>query len=300
MLNEIKSPHPCFPFPIRRGVWLNKYSTFRIGGPARYFKEVHSAEEAQQVFRFLNENGLPFIIIGKGSNCLFDDRGFDGFVLYNNIQGQEFVSDTLLKVHSGVAFSMLGKRLALSGFSGLEFSIGIPGSVGGAVFMNAGISSQDVASVLDSVEIIRPSGEILLLKKEDLEFSYRSSRFHHTKEFILSATFKLSQEHTSDRKMRGLLNHRLMTQPYQYPSAGCVFKNPPGESAGKLIDLAGLKGLSVGGAKISEKHGNFIVNTGRATSKEVCQLIQMIRNQMDSFGITLQEEIRIIPFSTTP
>ncbi|WP_348663020.1 UDP-N-acetylmuramate dehydrogenase [Chlamydia vaughanii] len=285
-----------FPFSVRRSVWLSKYSTFRIGGPANYFKEIHSISEAQQVIHFLHSENYPFIIVGKGSNCLFDDQGFDGFVLFNSIQGKEFLSDTTVKVYSGMSFSHLGKTLSSSGYSGLEFAVGIPGSVGGAVFMNAGIGDQDVASVLESVEVINAEGEICSYTPQQLDFGYRKSRFQTRKEFILSATFKISRNSGALQLAKDLLQRRLASQPYQQPSAGCIFRNPPGDSAGKLIDEAGLKGLSLGGAQISPKHANFIVNTGRATAYEVKQLIQMVRDKLQSQGINLEEEIRIIPY----
>ncbi|BAE81013.1 UDP-N-acetylenolpyruvoylglucosamine reductase [Chlamydia felis Fe/C-56] len=285
-----------FPFSVRRGVWLSKYSTFRIGGPANYFKEVNSAEEAQQVIQFLYSQNYPFIIVGKGSNCLFDDQGFDGFVLYNNIQKKEFLSETTIKVYSGMSFSFLGKTLSSSGYSGLEFAVGIPGSVGGAVFMNAGIGNQDIASAIESVEAINSNGDIISYQAAELEFGYRRSRFQNSKEFILSATFRLSKSASSIQIAKDLLQNKLLSQPYQQPSAGCIFRNPPGNYAGKLIDEAGLKGLSLGGAQISSKHANFIVNNGRATSHEVKELIQIVRDKLKSQGISLEEEVRIIPY----
>ncbi len=289
----------CFPFSVRKGIWLSRYSTFRIGGPARYFKEIQTVKEAQEVLPYLHKQNIPFIVIGKGSNCLFDDQGFDGFVVYNNIQGKEFLSETLVKVYSGTSFAALGKTLVSSGYSGLEFAVGIPGSVGGAIFMNAGIGKQDVSSVLVEVEVITPEGEILSYPKEELDLGYRTSKFHTSQEFILSATFALTKDPLAMYRMKELLNHRLTTQPYQHPSLGCIFRNPPGSSAGALIDRAGLKGLSIGGAQISEKHGNFIINTGKATSGEVKELIQVIRGKMLSLGVELKEEIRSIPYKKT-
>lgn len=162
--------------------------------------------------------------------------------------------------------------------------------------MNAGIGSQDTASVIESVEVINSQGEILSYNAEELAFGYRTSRFQDCNEFILSATFRLSRNSSSAKIAKDLLRSRLLSQPYQQPSAGCIFRNPPGNSAGKLIDEAGLKGFSLGGAQISPKHANFIVNTGRATSQEVKQLIQMVRDKLQSQGINLEEEVRIIPY----
>ncbi|ETF38435.1 UDP-N-acetylmuramate dehydrogenase [Chlamydia pecorum] len=292
-----ESPILRFPFSVRRSVWLSKYSTLRIGGPANYFKTVHSVEEACQVIHYLKHMDYPFIILGKGSNCLFDDRGFDGFVLYNAITGKEFLPEMCLKAYSGLSFASLAKISAYNGFSGLEFAIGIPGSVGGAVYMNAGTGENDVASVIKSVEVINDQGKILTYTKEELELSYRSSRFHHRPEFILSATFQLTKNPLAPHKVKTALQHRIATQPCSLPSAGCVFRNPPtGGSAGKLIDEAGLKNFSIGGAKVSPTHANFIVNTGRATSEEVKKLIGVIRSTLKTRGIELEEELCVIPY----
>ncbi|WP_201456278.1 UDP-N-acetylmuramate dehydrogenase [Chlamydia sp. 17-3921] len=294
-MNE--STTPKFPFSVRRSVWLNKYSTFRIGGPANYFKAVHSVEEACQTICYLKKINYPFIVLGKGSNCLFDDRGFDGFVLYNAITGKEFLPKMCLKAYSGLSFASLGKTSTYNGYSGLEFAIGIPGSVGGAIYMNAGTAEQDVASIVKFVEVINDQGNILTYTKEELEFSYRKSRFQQHHEFILSATFQLTKNFLAPHEIKAALQHRMTTQPYTLPSAGCIFRNPPGgASAGKLIDEAGLKNLSVGGAKISHVHANFIVNTGRATSNEVKKLIEIIRSTLKIHGIELEEEVCIVPY----
>ncbi|CRI33528.1 UDP-N-acetylenolpyruvoylglucosamine reductase [Chlamydia pneumoniae] len=285
-----------FPFPVRRSVWLNRYSTFRIGGPANYFKAIHTIEEAREVIRFLHSINYPFLIIGKGSNCLFDDRGFDGFVLYNAIYGKQFLEDARIKAYSGLSFAALGKATAYNGYSGLEFAAGIPGSVGGAIFMNAGTNESDISSVVRNVETINSEGELCSYSVEELELSYRSSRFHRQQEFILSATFQLSKKQVSADHSKSILQHRLMTQPYTQPSAGCIFRNPEGTSAGKLIDAAGLKGLAIGGAQISPLHANFIINTGKATSDEVKQLIAIIQSTLKTQGIDLEHEIRIIPY----
>ncbi|SPN74093.1 UDP-N-acetylenolpyruvoylglucosamine reductase,UDP-N-acetylenolpyruvoylglucosamine reductase,UDP-N-acetylmuramate dehydrogenase,UDP-N-acetylenolpyruvoylglucosamine reductase,UDP-N-acetylenolpyruvoylglucosamine reductase, C-terminal domain [Chlamydia serpentis] len=285
-----------FPFPVRRSVWLNRYSTFRIGGPANYFKAVHTIDEAREVIRFLHSINYPFLILGKGSNCLFDDRGFDGFVLYNAIYGKKFLEDACIKAYSGLSFSALGKTTAYEGYSGLEFAAGIPGSVGGAIFMNAGTNEVNISSVVKNVETINSEGKLCSYSVEELELSYRSSRFHRQQEFILSATFQLSKKQASAYYAKQLLQQRLLTQPYTQPSAGCIFRNPEGISAGRLIDEAGLKGLVIGGAQISPMHGNFIVNTGKATSDEVKQLIEIIKSTLKTRGIDLEHEIRIIPY----
>lgn len=286
----------AFPFLVQESIPLSRFSTFRIGGPARYFKELTSVDEALTVFAFLKTASLPYIVIGKGSNCLFDDQGFDGLVLYNNIQGKQFLSDTQIKVYSGVSFSLLGKRLSSQGFSGLEFAVGIPGTVGGAVFMNAGTTSANTASLLVNVEVINHSGELLSIPREKLLFSYRTSPFQKEQVFIVSATFQLTKDPTAAKRAKSLMEERVSKQPYESPSAGCIFRNPEGISAGALIDQAGLKGLTVGGAQISEKHGNFMINTGNARAADILKLIEIVQETLTKKGVVLQKEVRIIPF----
>lgn len=286
---------PPFPFVVQQHVPLNKYSTFRIGGPALFFKELTSVQEAQQVFSFLHQTNYPFFILGKGSNCLFHDSGFQGLILYNNIQGKQFLSNTLIRVYSGNSFSLLGKNLAKQGFSGLEFACGIPGSVGGAVYMNAGTGSEDTYSVLESIEVITSQGLLHSYHITELSYGYRSTPFQQRQEFIVSATFRITKNPHALDKTTSLLQKRLQTQPYKYPSAGCIFRNPPQLSAGQLIDQAGLKGTVHGGAQISEQHGNFIINTNQASASDVCYLIQKIKQKLKKQGVMLEEEIVIVP-----
>lgn len=289
----MQDPH-FFPFPVKQHIPLKKYSTFRIGGPATFFKEITSIQEAQHVLAFLYRVQYPFFILGKGSNCLFDDEGFQGLVLYNNIQGKQFLEDQRIRVGSGHSFSLLGKSLALDQWSGLEFACGIPGSVGGAVYMNAGIGVEDTYSVLDSVEVISSKGTLHTYSIKELSYGYRHSPFQVHQEFITAATFRITKDPYAPQKMQDLLQKRLHSQPYAYPSAGCIFRNPSKDlSAGKLIDQAGLKGLSCGGAQISEQHGNFIINKGDATAADVRRLIKTIQQQLP--GIPLREEVLIIP-----
>lgn len=285
-----------FPFPVKQHISLKKYSTFRIGGPALFFKELTSIEEAQKVFSFLYQTSFPFFILGRGSNCLFDDDGFQGLVLYNKIQEKLFINDQLIRVGSGNSFSRLGQYLSLNHFSGLEFACGIPGSVGGAVYMNAGIGSMDTYSVLESVEVITAAGKIHSYKAKDLNYGYRTSPFQEHQEFITAAVFRIVRSSQAAQNMHNLLQKRLKSQPYMYPSAGCVFKNPSVQlSAGRLIDQAGLKGLSCGGAQISEQHGNFIINTNNATAADVRNLIHNVQAQLQIVNVQLEEELIIVP-----
>jgi UDP-N-acetylmuramate dehydrogenase len=277
---------------------LSELSTFRIGGPARFFLAVSSVEEMQEAMRFCSAEKLPFIMIGKGSNCLFDDGGFDGLAILNKI---DFInsSEGLYTVGAGYSFSLLGSQTAKKGWAGLEFASGIPGTVGGAVYMNAGANGSETANVLAEVQFVDTSGELKRFKREELEFSYRTSPFQKMRGAVVSAVFSLTPCEQARQRQLDLIQYRLSSQPYTEPSAGCVFRNPSQgpscPSAGALIEKAGLKGLVRGGAKISEKHANFIVNTGAATASDVMELIRLVKERVkNAAGVELEEEIRWI------
>lgn len=276
---------------------LKELSTFGIGGPAHFFVEVKNIQEMQEAIQKSHELGLPYFILGKGSNCLFDDRGFQGLIIHNKIDFLE--KDELGNFHvgAGYSFSLLGVQTARQGWSGLEFASGIPGSVGGAVFMNAGANGRETCESLKSVDFINHQGELQTLAKEELKFSYRTSPFHHMQGAIVGATFALTPSFEARSKQIEIVNYRKKTQPYGAKSAGCVFRNPQCHFAGKLIEESGLKGALVGGAKVSEVHANFIVNTGAASSKEVLELIQIIKHKVkEKSGQELESEVRFIPY----
>lgn len=291
---------------------LSEISTFGIGGPARFFVEAHSGEEMKDAIRFCHQEKVPFLIVGKGSNCLFHDNGFDGLVILNRIDFIESEAG-VYHVGAGYSFSLLGTQTARSGWTGLEFASGIPGTVGGAVFMNAGANQRETQDVLSEVEFVNEQGEAILFKKDDLIFGYRFSSFHRLKGAIISAKFILKPCTEARENQLALIQYRLSTQPYSQPSAGCVFRNPPalhsvvhnenplsvhGLSAGALIERSGLKGLSVGGAVVSEKHANFILNQGYATAADVLNLIQLVKQRVkEKTGVELEQEIRVIPYN---
>jgi UDP-N-acetylmuramate dehydrogenase len=236
--------------------------------------------------------GFPTLIVGKGSNCLFDDRGFDGLVILNKVDFCRWEGSEVT-VGSGYNFSLLGVQTARKGFSGLEFASGIPATVGGAVFMNAGANGKETCDVLKSVLYFE--GERQEYRREELVFGYRQSPFRKRQGAILSATFSLQPNSEARQSQLHIIDYRMKTQPLKEKSAGCVFRNPPGQSAGALIDRCGLKGVSVGGAKISEIHANFIVNTGSASSQDVIQLIQLVQERvLRQTGVHLEPEIRIL------
>lgn len=272
---------------------LAELSTFGIGGPAKWFQKVDTIEEMQALVR----QKLPFIVIGKGSNTLFDDRGFNGLVIQNKIDFFENPAPGVYHVGAGFSFALLGVRSAQAGYSGLEFASGIPASVGGAIFMNAGANGSETEKVLVSIDYIDEEGELVILERKDLEFGYRTSPFQKRKGVIVGATFKLTPSLTARQKQIEIVTYRKNTQPYNDKSAGCVFRNPACHIAGKLIEEAGLKGHMLGGAKVSEKHANFIVNADHATAKDVCALIDEVQRKVyEKHGVKLEPEIRIIPY----
>jgi UDP-N-acetylmuramate dehydrogenase len=281
---------------FKKNVLLKDYSTFGIGGPALFLAEVFSAQQLKEAIEFANASQLKFIVIGKGSNCLFDDRGFAGLVIINKISYRK-QQENRFEVGSGYSFALLGVQTAKAGYAGLEFASGIPATVGGAIYMNAGAGKSETKDCLESVTIMNHQGDIQVVQKKEIEFGYRYSSFQKQDSIILSAVFSLIKDKLAKENQTTLLNYRLKTQPYEHLSIGCCFKNPPSASAGALIDGLNLKGLQVGGAKISEKHANFIINAENAKASDVLSLMGMIEEQIENkCGIKLHREIKVIPY----
>jgi UDP-N-acetylmuramate dehydrogenase len=240
---------------------------------------------------------LCFFILGKGSNTLFDDRGFDGLVILNKIAFCQF-DWPIVHVGAGYSFSLLGAQTARKGWAGLEFASGIPGSVGGAIYMNAGASGFQTCETLIEVTFVNQKAELEVLKKEQMEFDYRSSSFQKLKGAVASAKFLLHPSESARKKQLGIIDYRTRTQPYSEKSAGCVFRNPKTCSAGALIQQSGLKGKRIGGAEVSTMHANFIVNKEGATSKDILELAACVRNAVkEKTGVEMEMEIRCIPYS---
>lgn len=283
--------------PFRETVQLKDFCTFGIGGLARYFMEVRKSEEMQQAIIWCKKNQIPYLILGKGSNCLFDDRGFYGAVLLNKIEFMKQTNPGTFHVGAGYSFSLLGVQTARQGWSGLEFASGIPGSVGGAVYMNAGANGMETCSSLISVDFIDEEGIPLTIPKSDLDFSYRRSPFQKRGGAITGATFSLVPEESARKKQIEIINKRKISQPYGAMSAGCIFMNPPNRHAGALIDQCGLKGLSIGDAQVSQLHGNFLINAGGATCTDMQALISLVKTRVkEASGIDLHSEVRYIPY----
>jgi UDP-N-acetylmuramate dehydrogenase len=277
-------------------VSLKDYTTYKIGGQALELIIVYSKEELIEALNYAKLNKIRYIIIGKGSNCLFDDRGFNGLVIVNRVSEFSF-ENGLIEVSGGYSFSLLGIKASRLGYSGLEFASGIPGTVGGAIYMNAGALGRETKDPLLEVEYLDENGSISKIQRVDLEFSYRYSSFQKREGVILSAKFKVQKDEKARERQKSHLDYRMKTQPYKDPSCGSVFRNPDGNYAGLLIEEAGLKGFELGGARVSDLHGNFIINKGFAKAEDVLELIALIKkNVAEKKGILLHTEVKYIPF----
>ncbi len=271
---------------------LSDISTLGIGGPAEYYIEVKTISEMQEVLAYAKENGLKTFILGKGSNCLFDSKGIKRLCIHNKIDFCEEPEPGHFYVGAGYSFSLLGIQTARKGYSGLEFASGIPASVGGAVFMNAGAQGMQTWTHLQYVDYVSPKGELTRFSKDELSYGYRVSSFQSLPGAIVGAYFVLHPLPDARSKQLELLDVRIKSQPYQDKSAGCVFKNPQNVAAGHLIDKCGLKGHAVGGAKVSEVHANFLVNGGGATSADFKALISHIQQVVkEKTGYDLHQEV---------
>ncbi len=282
---------------LEEGRLLKDFTTFGIGGPAKYFIQVTTISQLQEVIRFCQEKSLRYFVLGKGSNSLFSDQGFDGVIILNKIH---FIEETAgeFYVGAGYSFSLLGSQTARKGWEGLEFASGIPGTVGGAVFMNAGANGTETFESLTEVTYVNEKGELEILSKAQIEWGYRHTSFHEKKGAIAAARFQLKASTFARKKQLDLIDYRTKTQPYSDQSAGCVFRNAPSSSAGQLIQEAGLKGFAMGGAEVSTLHANFIVNKGNATAQDVISLAKHVQNTVqEKTGQFLEMEIRVIPYN---
>jgi UDP-N-acetylmuramate dehydrogenase len=281
---------------FQRNVFLRDFSSFAIGGKANFFKRVNSIVELKKVLKIARKEGLKVFILGKGTNCLFDDRGFSGLIVQSNLNFCRFYSKRVV-VGSGVSLSKLSKIAGLKGVRGLEFALSIPGSIGGALYMNAGAFGKTVFDFLERVKFVELNGEEKIFYKRALKFSYRYSSFQEMKGIIVSASF-IFEKSKNFKIEKSFLERRKKTQPLNERSLGCIFKNPKEKSAGFLIESCGLKGKSIGGAKVSEKHANFIINKNSATSLDVLRLISLIKREVKKkYKIELEEEILIVPYN---
>lgn len=284
---------------IKENEPLANHTTMKIGGPADLFIEPSSVEHIIKVVELLKEHGIEWTAIGRGSNLLISDQGIAGAVikLSSGISHMELNNAELL-VGGGYSLVSLSTQISRKGLSGLEFASGIPGSVGGAVYMNAGAHGSDISKILKKAHILFADGKVEWLSNEEMEFSYRTSVLQKKRPgIVIEAVFEL-QPGDKDKifgEMQRNKDYRKETQPWNFPCAGSIFRNPLPNYAGKLIEDAGLKGFTIGGAMVSDMHGNFIVNKGNAKAADVLALIQYIKDTIyEKYTIKLETEVEII------
>lgn len=278
---------------------LANHTTIKIGGPAEIFIEPTSIENLQKTMDLIRKYNVTWRAIGRGSNMLVSDLGIEGVVIKLASGLDHLVQNgNEVKVGGGYSLISLATLISKKGLSGLEFAGGIPGSVGGAVYMNAGAHSRDISKILTKAHILFPDGTIEWLSNQEMEFSYRTSVLQKKRPgIIVEAVFQLEpgDKDVIVAEMQKNKDYRRHTQPWNFPCAGSIFRNPLPNYAGKLIESAGLKGYSIGGAKISEMHGNFIVNNGDATAQDVLTLIQYIKNEIKNlYDVSMETEVEII------
>ena len=280
---------------------LARFTTMRVGGPADLFATVHNAFELRALVRFARSRGLPHLILGRGSDVVISDRGIRGLVIQDRAEGSRVEGDRYT-AEAGVAMARAATETQRAGLSGLEFGLAIPGTIGGAVWANAGAHEADVAAILESARILAADGTESVVPAAELGLAYRDTRLKHPTpggpaELVLEATFRLTAADADTIKARldEIRHWRQAHQPLGLPSAGSVFRNPTGDSAGRLIDEAGLKGTRVGGAVVSEKHANFIVNDQKGTAADVRRLGDHVRQVVaERFGVQLAYEIAFL------
>lgn len=283
--------------PVRQDEPLARHTTYRIGGPAALFIECATVTDLASAIPILAEEGVEWTVLGKGSNVLASDSGYEGAVL---TLGHDFKRHSIEEGHlrsgAAVLLAAIVQDAFKLGLSGLEFAVGIPGTVGGALAMNAGSKDVWIGSVVESVTLFAPGQGLIALRGPEIAWGYRQSGLS-ARGIIVETALRVSESDEVDirRAMEASLRRRKRTQPLGVPSAGSVFKNPDGDSAGRLIEAVGLKGMRLGGAMVSEVHTNFIVNTGGATANDVVALVKLIREAVkDVYGIELKPEIRFL------
>jgi UDP-N-acetylmuramate dehydrogenase len=280
---------------------LARFTTMRVGGPADLFATVHNAFELRALVRFARSRGLPHLVLGRGSDVVISDAGVRGLVIQDRAEGSRVDGERYI-ADAGVPMARAATETQRAGLTGLEFGLAIPGSVGGAVWANAGAHESDVATIIESARVLDAAGTETVVPAGELGLAYRDSRFKHDapgqpRELIVDATFRLepADPETIKGRLDDIRRWRQAHQPLGLPSAGSVFRNPPGDSAGRLIDAAGLKGRRIGGAVVSEKHANFVVNDQKGTATDVRRLMETVQAEVvATHGIELAFEVEFL------
>ncbi len=288
----------CTAKPLLLDEPMSRHTSFRIGGPADIMALPTSESELIAVLRRAAEHTIPVTLVGNGSNLLVRDKGVRGLVIkLGNMLNQIEVVGRSITFGSGVSLALASKKAAEQGLTGMEFAVGIPGSIGGAVYMNAGAYDGEMSKVVTAVRAVDIQGQVHCLSAAELDFAYRHTALQDTGLIVTAVTVELEQGDRSQiqAKMDDFSQRRSSKQPFELPSAGSMFKRPPGYFAGTLIEQTGLKGYTVGGAQVSRKHAGFVVNIGGATAKDVLQLIKDVQAKVQAaHGVLLQPEVLVI------
>lgn len=288
----------CTQRPLLLAEPMTKHTSFHIGGPAELMAQPQSEAELQSLLLKAAEAAVPVTLVGNGSNLLVRDKGIRGLVIKLGSMLRDIkVSGNVLTFGSGVSLAQASKKAAELGLSGMEFAVGIPGSIGGAVYMNAGAYDGEMSKVVKSVRVMNAAGEVSELSASELDFGYRHSALQGSSKIVTSVTVELAagDKQAIAEKMADFSNRRITKQPLELPSAGSMFKRPPGYFAGTLIDQTGLKGYTVGGAQVSTKHAGFVVNIGGATAADVLQLISDVQAKVfAAHGVHLEPEVLVL------
>ena len=288
----------CTQRPLLLAEPMTKHTSFHIGGPAELMAQPQSEAELQSLLLKAAEAAVPVTLVGNGSNLLVRDKGIRGLVIKLGSMLRDIkVSGNVLTFGSGVSLAQASKKAAELGLSGMEFAVGIPGSIGGAVYMNAGAYDGEMSKVVKSVRVMDAAGEVSELSAGELDFGYRHSALQGSGKIVTSVTVELAvgDKQAIAEKMADFSNRRITKQPLELPSAGSMFKRPPGYFAGTLIDQTGLKGYTVGGAQVSTKHAGFVVNIGGATAADVLQLISDVQAKVfATHGVHLEPEVLVL------
>lgn len=288
---------------VKAGVFLtdepmSRHTTFRTGGPADVYIEPASAAELKEVLAICKEEDLPFSITGNGSNLLVGDKGFRGVLIsFGKPLGQITVEEHCVRAGAGALLSAVARQALAASLTGFEFAAGIPGTIGGAVVMNAGAYGGELCQVLKEASVLTPEGEVITFSAEQLELGYRTSCVQKKGYIVLEAVLELKPGNPEEIRgvMDDLAAKRREKQPLEYPSAGSTFKRPEGHFAGKLIQDAGLRGFQVGGAQVSEKHCGFVINRDHATSADILSLCSQVQQKVkEQFGVELELEVKLL------
>lgn len=283
--------------PVNLGAKLSEYTTFKIGGPAKFLTAPATPDALRAIVTECRRQDLPYFILGAGSNLLVADEGIDRMVIFTGGMNRVTVEGNTVRAEAGATLSTVCRYAAKAGLSGLEFAFGIPGTVGGGVYMNAGAYGGELKDVLTEVTVLDATHNFVTYTASDCDLSYRHSRFQSENAVVIEAVFTLKPDDEDDIKarMKEIIGKRKDKQPLEYPSAGSAFKRPEGAFAAALIDQCGLKGFSVGNAAVSEKHAGFIINLGNATCEDTCRLFMEVRRTVkEKTGYLLEPEVKLL------